>query len=362
MKDRARALLNLVEADRNRIYGAHRIFLRAVCKIFPDIEAEARQIVTAKARALIGKKGMMIHQEYRPEEPTIDQELDLNNLQETPQNLEDFKSCLKGIAKRLIVTQSCPSNSNVAQLMCLASTPIQFKIALKVMSAQRWHLRAGQEPLSSLFLTKVIRHWDDSNPEWYNNISEFLESAISRQSNHAIILTPKTLQDTVEAINIRLKHGSSDAERLWSWTGLAIRLLTWSEAYCGPLLNSHEKLCATYLSTLSSALIRLDDPEFKVPQTDVVFSDFLASTLKESLNAENIALLDDFVLANILKLFVKEGKTLPDFVTSYLNTKTNYLKLFTVNNAEELDKFQVEADPQLYDQNIKKFLQLNLNK
>jgi len=354
MRDRARALLKLVEADRNRLYGNHRIFLRQLCKIFPDLEEQARETATAAARALLGKKGRMIHQVYQPQEPSVKQEVDEGKLLEVG---EDFRACLKGIAKRLIVNQSNPSNGNVAQLISLAKTPQLLETTKSVLVSQRWHLRAGHEPLSTLFINQAIKVWPASEVA---KLGDFLESSISQDSNFACIMTPPVLISAIEHIDKRTTYGEKEAAIIWSWLNVALRLFNSGQAYCGEAMEEPDRLIASYLSLFahSGRLVPIDS-EFKVPKIEQSLPEFIFSVVEKTLTPATWSHASVECKSDALRLFVQAKKPLPGFIQPA--DEPSYVKLFAAYSdgqvdLEHLEAVQVESDPQGHSLNLKRFL------
>lgn len=341
MKDRARALLNLVEADRNRLYGAHRIFLRQLCKVFPDIEAEQRAKVTVAARELLGKKGAMVHQVFMPQEPSVEQDLKVSAEEgiDAPTN---YKACLKGIAKRLIYHQSNPSNGNVSMLIGHSTTTALLDATLRVIAAQRWHLRAGHEPLSLQLLTTAIKRWPVDDSKYAENLADFLEKAVSRESNHACLLTPKVLIAAVEAVSHRLVNGPHDAETTWNWLSIALRLCSTARAYCGEFIEQEEQILAAYV-TLFSQAARHNVGDCMIPGSEQKLSELLLQLIEATLSESSTPLVSDFALADAMRIFVQAKKELPASVKDRIATPTSLLHLYSAYYDSSVDPVQLES-------------------
>lgn len=353
--------MNLVEAERNRLYGDHRIFLRQLCSLYPDIEAEARDIVTTTARALHGKKGPMVHQIYQPQRPSVDQTVEAEDALQIDK--EDFKSCLKGIAKRLVINQSNPSSGNVALLISLASTPELLATALNVLRAQRWHLRAGHEPLSTHFFTQTVKNWPLSEPDWHVKLGDFLESAVSKESNYATVLTPKVLSATVNEMAKRLVREAKSPEAIWAWTSLSMRLFNVSRVYCGEFLEEQASVAMAYLNLFTEANDHNTvEPEFNPPETSYKLRNFLFDGIMASLVPGVLPIADLHVLCKALKTIVHHNEQVPAFAVDFLKEQDNFLKYFLAYegksvNLECLELIQVPKDPQGFDAHVRKFLQ-----
>lgn len=342
MKDRARALLSLVEADRNRLYGAHRIFLRQLCKVFPDIEAEQRAKVTEAARALLGKKGPMVHQVFVEQEPSVEQDLDIVG-EEGVAPPVDYKSCLKGIAKRLIYHQSNPSNGNVSMLIGHSTSVALLDATLRVMAAQRWHLRAGHEPLSLQFMTTTIKRWPTEEPDWAEKLGDFLEKAVSRESNHACLLTPKVLIASLQAIGHRVAMSPAEAEIQWRWLSVAVQMFSTAKAYCGSFFEMEDKILAAYLSLFSTAAKRSVDNAFTVPGTEQKFSEFLTHLIDTTLTPSAIAIVSDFVLADALRIHIHNKKQHPEAVLPRIGNQESLLHLYSAYRDGAIDLAHLES-------------------
>lgn len=353
--------MNIVEAERNRLYGDHRIFLRQLCGLYPDIEEEARGIVTAAARALHGKKGPMVHQVYQPQSPSVDQAVE--EVADLQIDKADFKTCLKGIAKRLVINQSNPSSGNVALLISLANTPDLLTTALNVLRAQRWHLRAGHEPLSTHFFTQAIKSWPISEPDWHTKLGDFLETAVSKESNYATILTPKVLSTTINEIAKRLVRETKSAEMIWAWTSLSMRLFNIARAYCGDFLEDRTSIALAYLNLFTEANDHnTADPEFNPPETTYKLRNFLFDGILSSMSPEVLPLADQYALCKAFKTVVHHKEPFPAFVVEFLKGQDNFLKSFLAYegrsiNLGSLEQIQVPKDPQGFDAHVRKYLQ-----
>jgi hypothetical protein len=352
--------MNIVESERNRLYGDHRVFLRQLCALYPDVEAEARDIVTTAAKALHGKKGLMVHQVYQPQQPSVEQTVEpVDSLQI---DNTDFKSCLKGIAKRLVINQSNPSSGNVAHLISLANTPELLVTALNVMRAQRWHLRAGHEPLSKRLFSQTIKSWPTAEPDWHVKLGDFLESAVSKETNYATIMTPKVLAATVNEMVKRLTRAETKPEVIWAWTYLSIRLFNIARVYCGEFLEDQKSVALAYLNLFTEANDHnMVDPEFSPPETTYKLRSILFDGILSSLGPEVLPVACPYVLCKALKTIVHNREPVPGYVTEFLKEQDGFLRCFLAYenrtiNLEMLEQITIAKDPQGFDANVRKFL------
>jgi hypothetical protein len=367
MKDRARALLGLVKQNRNQLYNTHRIFLRKLCELYPDIEAIAREKVTAAARALHGKKGPMIHTVYQPQSPAIDQSLELKDEEANGLDVNDadasseFLKALKGIARKLIYYQSNPPNGNVALLINLVQNQGELDIALKVLTAQRWHLRAGHEPLSALFLTKALNIWNtEEDPAWAVKLGDYVEAAVSKESNFAILLSPNALVKVLQIASQRQVLESKDAQGILDWTLFMLRLHAMASAYVGRSHEASAEVAAAYLEASALALNKLKEiPEFEsvmIPENDTSLQDLLYNVVKSNINEESVRIVHPFTLCQAMKGFISRNETIPDAIIKRSSEGPSYLQ-FMVDFAEgKIDVHaEIEPDPEGYKKNIVAF-------
>lgn len=365
MKDRARALLGLVKQNRNQLYNTHRIFLRKLCEMYPDIEAIAREKVTAAARALHGKKGPMVHTVYQPQSPAVDQSLEVKDEEAEEIDLNDassdFLKALKGIARKLIYYQSNPPNGNVALLINLVQNQGELDIALKVLTAQRWHLRAGHEPLSTLFLTKAINIWNtEEDSAWAVKLGDYVEAAVSKESNFAILLSPNVLAKVLQAASQRQLLESKDAQGILNWTLFMLRLHSMASTYVGRSHETSADVAAAYLETSARALNKLqafpESESVMVPESDIVLQDLLFNVVKSNISEESVKLVQPFTLCQAMKSFVSRNEPLPNPIIKRSSEGPSYLQ-FMVDMAEcKVDSnVEIGSDPEGYKKNILAF-------
>lgn len=216
----------------------------------------------------------------------------------------DYRSCLRGIAKRLLVSQSTASSGNVAQLISLSTSPALLNTTLRVLTAQRWHLRPGHEPLSRRFLLQAIKTWPAEEPA---ALAGMLESAVSADANFAVLLTPANLAACIEACEARLRHGPRTDGDIWAWAALALRLIDMPQACGAAAPEGEDRVAEALLRLLVRATQHLDSASaFEVAEGQRLAA-LLPLLVSKLLTAERVPSLDRFALAQAHRAVTDAG-------------------------------------------------------